>query len=747
MGAGQYTDDVRDFVPDDETVYAAFVRSPHAHADVLGIDPQRALEVPGVLAALTAADYLADGGRPIAQMPIPADALDVRRPAFRGLDLPQPPFATDSVRYPGEIVAVVVARTPALARDAADLVEVTYVPQPAVVDVRDAVAAAAPLVWSAVGSNVAVDTVFGQPEAAERAFAQAAVTVELSVHSQRIVNCQMEPRAALASYDPVSEILTLVTGSQGVARQRSALAATLDLPPERIRVVCPDVGGGFGPRTNLAPEQVIVAWAARRLGRPVRWTSTRAEAFSSDLQGRDAQTTGRLALDAAGHILAISADWLLNVGAHTVSYVPLANAARILSSVYAIPAMAIHLRGVLTHTVPTGPYRGAGRPEATLLLERLLDLAAARLDLDRPELRRRNLIAHDQLPYTTAAGLTYDSGDFAGNMQRVLELADWAGFPLRQQAARARQRLAGIGLANYVEAPVGAPHEHVQLRILPAGTVELLAGTQSSGQGHATTFAQVAADELGLDPACVRLRSGDTALVPSGGGTHSDRSMRLAGTLIVEAAGRLRQQCRELGAELLGAELDAVTFANGAVSDGQSTLSLFELARRGPLEAEASFTGRLPAHPTGAAVCEVEIDPETGQLELVRYTSVDDVGQPINPRIVHGQIEGGIVQGLGQALGEGTVYDPANGQLLTSSFGDYAMPRAAGLPHFATELREDPTSGNPLRVKGGGEGGITPCMAAVVNAAVDALAPMGVEHLEMPLTPARLWSALANGVP
>jgi carbon-monoxide dehydrogenase large subunit len=455
----------------------------------------------------------------------------------------------------------------------------------------------------------------------------------------------------------------------------------------------------------------------------VRWTSERTEAFLTDFQGRDALATARLGLTEAGRITALDVDLTFNIGAHSGSYVPLSNAARIMTSVYDVPTACVRVNAVLTNTLPTGPYRGAGRPEATLIVERMLDLAAEALGLDRVELRRRNLIQRDQLPYCSAMGLTYDSGDFAGNMQRALDLADWRGFPARRAAAREKNRYTGISVANYIEAPVGAPHERVQISVEPRAVVEVVVGTQSSGQGHATAFAQVVADHLGVTPQSVHLITGDTTQVPAGGGTHSDRSMRLVGTLLVEACQSILDQAREFD------------------PDGQS--SVFEVAQRTRLVGQAAFTGRIPAYPTGAAVCEVGVDPETGEVHITRYTCVDDVGQPINPLILEGQVHGGIVQGLGQALSESVVFDADSAQVHTASFLDYAMPRAAGLPSFETLLVEDPTPGNPLRIKGGGESGITPSLAVVVNAVLDALRPLGVADLDMPLSPARVWAAIA----
>lgn len=747
-GNGSYTDDMH-FA--DET-YAAFVRSPHAHARVLRIDCTRARNAEGILAVLTAAEYAADGHGPIPHGAPPTDAVDPRQPAFRYADdgrpfeEPQPPLATDVVRYIGEPLAVVIAKTAAQARDAADLVEVEYAVLPAIADIAEALAENAPLVWDNAVRNVALDGEHGDRGATEAALADADVIVEHEFRNQRIANAQMEPRSAIGCFDPESQRYTMIAGNQGVSRQHAAMAATLRIPPEQIRVICPDVGGGFGPRSYLQSEQVAVVWASRRVGRPVRWTSSRSEAFLSDHQGRDSIARLRLGLTRDGRIQALAADCAYNIGAHAVGgYVPIANFSRILCSIYAIPRAWVRMRGVLTHTGCTGPFRGAGRPEAMFMLERLLDIAAERLHVDRVELRRRNLISRQTLPYHTALGLTYDSGDFAGNMQRALELADWSGFPERRAEAAAHGQYAGIGLANYVEAPVGAPHERVYASVnADEQTVELVAGTQSTGQGHATSFAQVVADQLGVTPMQVRLITGDTQVVTSGGGTHSDRSMRLAGTLIVQSCEQIRTRCREIAAELLEVAVDDVVQDGSwwAAAGTDRRVSLFEIAAHAPLSAEAKFTGRIPAHPTGCAVCEVEVDPESGALAITRYTAVDDVGQAINPLILHGQVAGGIAQGVGQALLEHLQYDAASGQLLTASWLDYAMPRAADLPEFSMELTEDPTAGNPLRVKGGGEAGITPCLAAVVNAAVDALRAQGITHLAMPLTPLTVWQAL-----
>jgi carbon-monoxide dehydrogenase large subunit len=756
-GRGRFSDDAALA----EQTYAVFVRSPHAHARLGTIDTGQAASLPGVLAVFTAADYAAAGGRGIAHMPNPADTHDVKLRAFAGpgrktpFDAPHLPLAAERVRYVGEPVAMVVAETLAVAQDAAERVVVRYDALAAVTDAVAALAPGAPLVHESVAANLAVETEFGDCAAVQAAFAGAALVVTQTFRNQRIASAQMEPRAALAAYDPAEDLLTLRTCSQGAVRIKSSIAACLGVAPDRVRVVTGDVGGAFGLLSNAYCEQVMVAFAARRLGRPVKWTNTRSEAFLTDYQGRDIVTEGKLALAADGRILALAIAMTGNVGAHPVTYVPLSNAYRVTPTVYDIPIAAVTIRGALTNTVPTAPFRGAGRPEATFVIERLIDIAAGRLGIDRVALRRRNLIRRAQLPYRSATGLVYDSGNFRANMDAVLKLADWSGFSARRRAAARLGLLAGIGIANCVESPVGQPNEHVEVSVRPDGAVEAVAGTQSSGQGHETSFAQVLADRLGVTPQEVRLVTGDTAVVASGGGTHSDRSMRLAGTLLVEASDGIVAKARKVFAALAGCIESDVDFTDGFFVSPRSNrrLDVFDIAHaietdaslppelRAPLKSAANFVGRIPAYPTGAAVCEVEVDPETGLVSIRRYASVDDAGQPINPLILHGQVHGGIVQGAGQALCEAVIHD-ASGQALSGSFMDYAMPRAVMVPSFTVALTEDPTKGNPLRVKGGGEAGVTPALAAIMNAVVDALSPHAIEHMDMPATPARVWAAI-----
>jgi carbon-monoxide dehydrogenase large subunit len=756
-GAGQYSDDVS--VPGQ--AYAVFVRSPHAHAVIRRIEAAAVRGRPGVIAVLTGTDYVADGLKGASQHPNPAGATDIKVRAFAPqkrpvLDERQHPLAPERVRFPGEAVAMVVADNVAVARDAAEAVEVDYQVLPAATDILAAIGAGP--IWASAPDNVALDQEFGDAVAVAAAFSAADLVVEQTFRNQRIVNCQMEPRSGVASYDSASDSYTLISGNQGVHVPRMVLAESFGMPPDKVRFVCPDVGGGFGLRNNLYPEQAAILWAAKRIGRPVKWTNDRSESFLADYGGRDLVTTAKLALTHDGRILAYQVDHVGTCGGHTVTYVPLSNAYRVATTVYDIPLMYMRCRSVMTNTVPTAPFRGAGRPEATLVLERLIDLAATQLGIDRVRIRQKNLIARKRLPYRTASGLTYDSGDFAGNMARVLASADWKGFAVRRRESRRRGKLRGIGISNYVETPVGIPHERVEVTVVPDGSVELAVGTQSTGQGHETTFAQVMADLLGVHPEDIRFIGGDTAKVASGSGTHSDRSMRLAGTLMFQACAGVLGQAKVVAAKMLDVPEADINFSDGMLTAPKSNrrLTIGDVAQAidenpalnagNRLHAKATFTGRIPAYPTGCAICEVEVDPDTGAVEIVRYASIDDAGQAINPLILHGQVHGGIVQGLGQALLEDVAYADG-GQVLSGSFMDYALPRARHVPFFAVELAEDPTGGNPLRVKGGGEAGITPALAVVMNAIMDALSIYGVEHIDMPATPHRIWAAIraANG--
>jgi carbon-monoxide dehydrogenase large subunit len=554
----------------------------------------------------------------------------------------------------------------------------------------------------------------------------------------------MEPRAAVGVYDAAAKRYTLYAGSGGVVRQKRELAAMLGVEEGAVRVVARDTGGNFGTKNSFFPEFVLVAWASRRLGRPVKWTCERREAFLSDYQGRDLTVEAELALDAQGNFLALRASNLSNAGAHSASHVPLSKGASIITSVYRFPAAYVRARAVLSNTPPTTPYRSAGRPEAIFVVERLIDLAARGLGVDRVELRRRNLIPESAMPFRNPFGLVYDSGAYAKAMASALALGDWNGFAARREEAGARGRLRGIGIANYVEITSGFPTERAELTVRPEGRVDAVIGTLSSGQGHETSFAQLLVEWLGVPFASVNLIQGDTDVVSEGGGSHSGRSMRFASVVLGKASEGIVAKGTAIAARLLEVAQADVEFRDGrfAVKGTDRSIGIFEVAASEPLAQAHTETLRVAGFPYGCQVCEVEVDPETGVVTIVRIAAVDDVGRAINPLILHGQTHGGFAQGAGQALLEECLYDPATGQMLSASFMDYAMPRADHFPAFATELSEVASPTNPLGVRAGGEGGTTPALAAIANALVDALAALGVTHIELPATPERVWRAI-----
>ena len=754
-GRGNYTDDAR-IVGE---AHCVFVRSPHSHAKILGIDTESASAMPGVVAILTGKDYAEDGCLPIDHVPNPADAIDVRKRAFTAQgdrvirEQKHWPLAIDAARYLGEPVVAVIAESVAQAHDAAEAVEIHYTPLLAATSIADAIKEEAPQIWPDIPRNNCLTYDAGDAAAVDRAFAKATHLVRHTFDTNRIVNCQLEPRAAIGTYEESSGEYCLISGNQGVTKLQMSIAPALGIDKSKLRVICPDVGGGFGPRTYVYSEQVVVLWAAQRTRRAVRWNSTRSEAFLTDYQGRDNLTHATLALDKRGKALALRVEFYGAIGAQTVAYVTPANAMRMLTTVYKIPVAHGLIHAIVTNATPTAPYRGAGRPEANHFIERMFDLAARELKMDRAEIRRRNIVDQKDMPFCSAMGLTYDAGDFRGNMEQVLTWGDWANFKARRREARKRGKLAGIGVANHIEGPVGAPIERVIVSILPNGKVDVIVGTQSTGQGHETSFAQVMADQVGVPMDQIDVRFGDSAFVTLGGGTHSDRSLRIAGTLIVQAAEEIRDKARKPAAALLQCTPDELVFDNGnfRVSDTQRAVSLVEVARacasgdlpedlRQPLTATKDFFGRIPAFPGGCAVCEVEIDPTSGEIEIKRYSTVDDVGLAVNPMIVEGQTHGGIVQGIGQALFEGVRFQDA--QVITGSFMDYGIARASDVPSFNTHRAEAPTTLNPLRVKGAGEGGIAPVTAAVTSAICDALIDYGIVDLPMPITPAAVWQAL-----
>jgi len=750
-GAGCYGDDVTR----PGLAHACMVRSPHAHAAIEGIDAADALKVPGVLAVLTGADAASDGVGLIPHPAVPTNPHEVPLTSRDGSPFfiaPHPPLPTDRARFVGEPVAMVVAETAAAARDGAERVRVAWRSLPAAVATPDAVGG--PAVWDACASNLCVDSQAGDAAATEAAFGRAAHVVRLETRVNRVTGVTMEPRTTLGEYDPATGRYTVYAGSGGSWRIQNDVARTLGVPKEAVRVVAGDIGGNYGTRNSCYPEQALVAWAARRLGRPVKWTGDRRETMLTDYQSRDLVSHAELALDADGRFLALRAVNTSNVGAHAVSFIPLAKGVAVLPSVYDIPVASIRGRAVLTHTPPTTPYRAAGRPEVMFVIERLIDLAARRHGFDRVALRRKNLVPAAAMPYRNPVGLLYDSGDYADAQDRVVALADWAGFEARRAEARRRGRYRGIGIANYIELNTGMPRERTEITVRPEGRVDVVLGTLSSGQGHETSFPQLVAEWLGVAIDQVRLITGDTDLMPFGGGSHSGRSMRLGAVVMAKASDAIVERGRQLAAWLLEAAAVDIEFSQRrfTVRGTDRAVDLFEVAAaaarpdvpdglRGPLAGVSDETMPVPSYPYGCAVCEVEVDPETGVVELVRHTTVDDVGRAVNPLILHGQTHGGIAAGVGQALLELCHYDD-DGQLTSATFMDYALPRADALPSFTTEISEVPSTSNPLGLRGGGEGGTTPALGAVVNAVVDALAELGVEHVEMPATPERVWRAI-----
>jgi len=670
------------------------------------------------------------------------------------------------VRHVGEAVAMVVAATQAQALDAAEAVVVYYAELPFVLHSEDAMSAGAPALWDDAPNNICVDTSFGDAAATDAAFARAAHVVSCKFHIGRVTGVPLEPRAALGAYDAATGRYTLYAGSGGAVRQKRELASVLGIAPGTLRVLSYDVGGNFGTRNRVFVEFGLVLWAAKKVGRPVKFTATRAEAFLSDYQGRDLVSEVALALDKDGRMLAMRATNISNVGARCVSLSPLSKGAGLIPGSYAIPAARLRAVAVFTNTMPTQAYRSSGRPEVTYAIERLVDIAADELGdvlgLDRIALRRKNLVRSQAMPYRNAVGMLYDSGRYQENMAWAMDIADWKGFAARRREARRRGKLLGLGLANYVESSIGAPREQARIKVQPEGRVDVIIGTQPSGQGHETSFAQVVSDLLFVPSDAVRIILGDTDVVEVGGGSHSGRSMRHAATVFSKAAVELIGKGKEIAALVMGTNPENVSFNEGrfAARDTNRTFDFFELAQAFVTSpaAQLALPENLkdglavvtdnemhdPVFPNGTAICEVEIDPDTGEMKITRYASVDDVGRCINPLIVHGQTHGAIAQGVGQAMSEQIFLDPDSGQPLTGSLMDYAMPRADTLPAFAVEIAEVLSPTNPLGIKAGGEGGTTAAPAAVTSAILDALRPLGVREIAMPATPYAIWSAIAK---
>jgi aerobic carbon-monoxide dehydrogenase large subunit len=743
----------------------ALVRSPHAHARIRAIDTSAAQAAPGVVAVFTGADMAADGMAPMRPM------WAVR--SRDGAAMAEPPrfaLARETVRHVGEPVVAVIAETLPQAADAAERVAIDYEPIPAVTDARAAQAEGAPQLHAAAPGNVCFRWARGDEAAVRKAFQSAAHTVAIDVVNNRLVGAAIEPRAVMATAEPDGGKVTLYTSTQAPHHIRRQVTEQLGIPESALRVVSPDVGGGFGYKGKLYPEESIIAWAARRLTRPVRWVASRAESFTSDNQARDHLTHAELALDGEGNFLALHVQTFANLGAYVSTFgaaIPSAIYSALFAGGYRTPAIFVEVTGVFTNTTPTDAFRGAGRPEACYVLERLADTAAAKLGLDRADIRRRNLIPPSARPYKTPIGPTYDCGDFPKIFTRALEVADYGRFAKRRADAARRGRLAGIGMACYVESSGVAPsrfagalggrvgfYEAASIRVEPDGAVRAMLGTHNHGQGHATTFAQILASKLNVAIEQVEVVEGDTDAVPHGTGTFGSRSIAVGGCALDRAADKIVAKGKLIAGHLLEAASTDVDFADGAfvVAGTDRRVSFAEVARAAyvphnfPLETvepglqETSvYDPPSFAFSNGAHVCELEIDPDTGRIEIVGFWGVDDVGTVINPMIVEGQIHGGLAQGLGQALLEHCAYD-RSGQLVSGSFLDYAIARADDLPPFVTECDESqPCTHNPLGAKGCGEAGSIGAPAALVSAALDALGSLGITHLEMPLTSEQVW--------
>jgi aerobic carbon-monoxide dehydrogenase large subunit len=764
-GQGTYTDDI----DRPHQLHAYILRSPHAHARITGIEAATAAAAAGVAAIYTGKD-LADGGvggLPCGWQVHSKDGTPMVEP-------PHPVLAQDRVRHVGDPVAVVVAETLAQARDAAELVRIDYAEERAVTDPAAALQPGAPQVRDEAPSNLCYDWQLGDLAAVEAALAGAARVVRLDIVNNRLVPNAMEPRAAIGEFNKATGEYTLYTTSQNPHVIRLLMGAfVLHIPEAKLRVVAPDVGGGFGSKIYHYAEEAIVTWASGKLRRPVKWKADRSESFLSDAHGRDHVTHVELALDAGAKFTGLKVSTIANMGAYLSTFAPCIPTylyGTLLAGTYTTPAIHVETKAVFTHTVPVDAYRGAGRPEATFLLERIVDLAADELGMDPAELRRKNFIPANAFPYQTPVALQYDSGDYYTTLELALEAADYPGFEARRRAAIAEGKLRGIGIATYIEACGIAPSavvgslgaraglfESAEVRVHPTGSVSVLTGSHSHGQGHETTFAQLVADTLGVPLDGIEIVHGDTDKIPYGMGTYGSRSLAVGGTAIVKAMDKVVAKGRKIAAHLLEAAEADVEFKDGkftvAGTDRSKTLAEIALTAYVPhnfphedlepgLDETAFYDPKNFTFPSGAHIAEVEIDPETGEVSIVNFTASDDFGRIINPLIVAGQVHGGLAQGIGQALLEGCVYDQASGQLVTGSYMDYALPRADDLPNFKLSTNVTLCTHNPLGVKGCGEAGAIGAPAAILNALVDALKPLGVRHLDMPATPERLWRVI-----
>ena len=764
-GRGNYTDDINR----PNQTYAVFRRSDRPHATIVSIDTAAAKSAPGVVAVYTAEDLAAIGGLPCGWQIHSKDGSPMAEPKH-------PVLAEGKVRHVGDPIAVVIAETKQQARDAAELIEIDLQDLPATATVTDALKSGAAQIHDNAPGNVCYDWHIGDKEATEAAFAKAAKIVKLDLENNRLVPNAMEPRVAIGDYDRHTSDYTLFTTSQNPHVIRLLMGAfVLGLPEHKLRVVAPDVGGGFGSKIYHYAEEATVTWAAGKLGRPVKWTADRTESFMSDAHGRDHVSTAEMALDAQGNFLALRVNTLANMGAYLSTFAPAVPTylyATLLAGTYRTPVIYAEVKAVFTNTVPVDAYRGAGRPEATFLLERLVDTICHDTGFDPVAIRLQNFIPRDAFPYQTPVALQYDSGDYFKTMEVALKNADYAGFPARKAAAAAKGKLRGIGISTYLEACGIAPsavvgslgaraglYEVANIRVHPTGSVSVFTGTHSHGQGHETTFAQLVTSQLGVPFSQVEIVHGDTNRIPFGMGTYGSRSLAVGGTAMVKAMDKIIAKGKKIAAHLLEASVDDIEFADGsfkvAGTDRAKSLSEIALTAYVPhnypiteiepgLDETAFYDPANFTFPGGCHVCEVEIDPETGVTSIVNFTAVDDVGRVINPMIVEGQVQGGVAQGIGQALLEHAVYD-SNAQLLSGSFMDYTMPRADNLTNISVATENTLCTHNPLGVKGCGEVGAIGSPPAVMNAVISALKDYGVRHMNMPASPEKIWGIINAG--
>ncbi len=744
-GSGRYTDDIA--LPG--MLFGLVLRSPHAAARIVSLDVSAARAVPGVRAVYTADDLAADG---VGSLPCAAPVQNSDGSAMAAP--PHPVLAIGMVRHVGDPVAFVVADTIQAGRDAMEAIAVEYDVLASSTDLATTMEAGAAQVWPEAAGNLSFDWSIGDQAATDAAFAKATHVTRLTVVNNRIVVSSIEARAALADYDAATGRWTLYANTQGGWLVKNLIGPVFGVEPGRFRVVTPDVGGGFGMKLFLYAEHVLTCYASRKLGQPVKWAAERGEAFLCDTQGRDNITLGELAIDADGTFTALRTRNVANMGAYLSTfapYIPTYAGTSVLSSVYGFKAIHAQVLGVFTNTVPVDAYRGAGRPEANYLVERLVDAAARELGIDRAELRRRNMVGPDAMPHSTPVGKTYDSGDFRIVLDAALAKMDYAGFGTRRATAARQGKRRGIGFAYYLEATGGDASERAEIRFAEDGFVDVYVGTQSTGQGHETAYVQLTATQLGIDGDLIRIRQGDTDTIPVGGGTGGARSLYSEGQAILMTSNSVIAKGKEAAAEELEAAVADIAFAAGRFSivgtdRGIDILALAAARRQkgvGVLDAAEVAPIEHHTFPNGCHIAEVEVDPETGAISIDRYVVCDDFGKTVNPLIVRGQVAGGVAQGMGQAILEATVFDPDSGQLLSGSFMDYALPRADDLPDIEVDLLEVPCRSNPLGVKGAGEAGAVGSPPALVNAVLDALADDGVTAIDMPMTPEKVWRALA----